>query len=699
MACLCAVTVGVFHRGLDGQWVRDDISLIQTNTYISDPALVGKALTSSFWTLSGAREEWNPVYSNVYRPVVTAAYIVQGRVFGIKPYGFHAVSLLLHLACVLLVWLWLRERLPGPPDWPKDVAVTLGAAVFALHPSRGEVVAWVSGSTDLWMTFFVLVALLVWNRRDVRRGAAPLVGALLGLAFLSKEAAIVVPVLLAADAWCLGPRPFPTKKLVTVGTVFGAVLLARHFVIPLTGVDAPKEASIETLRRSLSSLGHYVHLALTDWTPSVQVALRDALPGGEPYYAPWSVWAGAAMLALLIGLGITSLGRPRLRPWFADLLWFFLPLIPVLNIVDLRADALVSERFLYLPLLGLASLAARAMVPAFQSRSLVGKVCSGAIVAVVVAYAAITSVHVTHFRDEERLWTHELSVNPENHAAVKTLESVAWREGRWQEALAYDLRGYQIAVEARESRLAMEFLLRASRRVTIRTPDWDQAALVRLKQAYDDYLETNRFAFEAGQLRADMETSPEAARDVTATLGLFRFPRAVLWARTGHLAGATEQARAIVSDSPSHIEAWSLLTQLLMQREKWSEAEATLEEMKLQLPDHPGAAAIEARFEGAWAIAERPADTPAERAMRLAEVHAFLGARHTARLLLDPWVDEKPGDFALVMARAKLDVAERLFGPPRALLERGRDAASSTERERWDRALAELQMLERSPTP
>ena len=696
---LCIVTVGVFYSGLQGDWLRDDISLIRDNTYVSDPALAAKALTSSFWTMSGTDHAWNPVYLHVYRPVVTGAFIIQGQLFGMQPYGFHVVSLLLHLACVLLVWQWLQERLPGESSWPKDAAVTFGAGIFALHPSRGESVAWVSGSTDLWMTLFVLFGLLVWNRRNERPWMAPLSGLLFGLAFLSKETAILVPALVALDAWCLDRGSFPAKKLGGMVAVFGGLVLARTLVVPLTRGAGAAELYPAAVRRATSSLGHYVHIAFTEWMPSVQVALRRALPGGEPFYEPWSVWVGAATVLLVVAVAGAALVRPKVRPWLADLAWFVVPLAPVLNIIDMEAYAMVSERFLYLPLLGVCSLVARATKPIFERPAPVRAVVAGAAIALLVSYGAVTAVHATHFRSAERLWTYELSVNPKNHAAVKSLEAIAWQNQQWDRALAYNLLGYEIAIEARESRLAMQFLLQAARRVMMRTPDFDQETLQRLRAAYDDYLETRRFSLATAAIRVDMETSEEATRDVVADLERFRFPRAEAWIRTGELEGALKQVRTIVSQHPAEAEGWSLLVQLLAQLGRWDDAGRALAELETRLPDHPATPRTEQHLRQAEALGTSRADTAKARALREAEVHAYYRAWHSARRALDPWVAQRPGDFEVVLARAKVDAAERRFDSAEALLVQGRASTAGDDRERWDGALSELRALRRAGAP
>ncbi|MCA9583679.1 MAG: hypothetical protein KC416_17900, partial [Myxococcales bacterium] len=207
--------------------------------------------------------------------------------------------------------------------------------------------------------------------------------------------------------------------------------------IPFHG-SATMVWSIDTGRRVLSTLGHYVALTAWPFEPSVQRALRHALPGGTPFFDPWSIWLGAGTLAVLLLLALGALRYRALRSPVADLTWFFLPLAPVLQVVDLQTYALVSERFIYFPLLGLAALLTR-VLPKATVPSIVG----GAIV--LGACAWTTATHTHHFKSEETLWRHELALRPQNHAALKTLAQIEWNRGNHETALDLDRRGFEAA--------------------------------------------------------------------------------------------------------------------------------------------------------------------------------------------------------------------------------------------------------------
>src|ERR1019366_10234774 len=72
-----------------------------------------------------------------YYPLLHSAFWIEHRIWGEWTPGYHALNILLHVACAWLVVL-LARRLAIPGAW-------LAGAVFALHPAGVEAGAWVSG--------------------------------------------------------------------------------------------------------------------------------------------------------------------------------------------------------------------------------------------------------------------------------------------------------------------------------------------------------------------------------------------------------------------------------------------------------------------------------------------------------------------------------------------------------------------------
>ena len=99
----------------------------------------------------------NPVADN-WHPVTVLSHMLDCQVFGLKPWGHHLTSLLLHALNAALVFLLLRAMTGA--TW-RSLFV---AALFAVHPLRVESVAWVAERKDVLSGFFGLLSLIFYAR-------------------------------------------------------------------------------------------------------------------------------------------------------------------------------------------------------------------------------------------------------------------------------------------------------------------------------------------------------------------------------------------------------------------------------------------------------------------------------------------------------------------------------------------------------
>jgi 4-amino-4-deoxy-L-arabinose transferase-like glycosyltransferase len=130
-----------------------------------------------------------------YRPVFTLWLMMNQQLFGGVFPWWHLTSLPLNICVIFLVYKLgvnvLKER------W----TAALAALLFAFHPIHVESVSYVSASTDLLVTLFLLIAFLSYSRFR-EQGASPgyFAAAVFtaALAMLSEETAAMFPWILIA---------------------------------------------------------------------------------------------------------------------------------------------------------------------------------------------------------------------------------------------------------------------------------------------------------------------------------------------------------------------------------------------------------------------------------------------------------------------------------------------------------------------
>ena len=152
-ALLVLVTIATFWPATRGDFVNYD-----DGPHVTANMQVQKGLT---W--ESLKWAWfNPVNCN-WHPLTVWSHMVDCQLFGLKPWGHHLTSVLLHALNAGLVFALLQ--LMTGAAWRS----LLVAALFALHPLRVESVAWVSERKDVLSGFFGLLSLIAYARYGQRR--------------------------------------------------------------------------------------------------------------------------------------------------------------------------------------------------------------------------------------------------------------------------------------------------------------------------------------------------------------------------------------------------------------------------------------------------------------------------------------------------------------------------------------------------
>ena len=293
---LAAVLVYASTLGHDFVW--DDRTILLAHEDLGDWSRVTETLTSNFFQESQERGDFD-----YWRPLVVLSHMLETSLFGRSAWGFHLVNVLLHATASMLVvglaLLWFERG--------RSTALLAGL-LFAVHPVHVEVVAWVSGRSDLLLGLFLLLALVADRRWALtRRVGWQLVslGAFAGALF-SKEAAVIFPALVAVRGFLEGPTETPPRfrALAAIRAAAPSLVLLGLYVwlrFLVVGAEAGAGGLAAGERLSLfwtwwSAFWLYTRLLV--WPASLSILHQVELLN-SPW--SWSVLAGLAVFLILVG--------------------------------------------------------------------------------------------------------------------------------------------------------------------------------------------------------------------------------------------------------------------------------------------------------------------------------------------------------------------------------------------------------------
>jgi len=429
------------------KFVYDDRGQILANIQVHYWRFVPHYFIERVWSFA-----YPGIPGNYYRPLFLLFLLLNYKIFGPYPAGWHLVSVTAQVGVTYFVYLVVR-RLTG------DFKTALIAAlIFGLDPVHIESVAWISGVTDPLVALFLLPSFLCylnWRDRTTHRRqwlAAAL--ALYGLATLSKETALILPIVVFVYEWIWQAEaekasrlrsaferartslvrvvPFVLLTLVYLVARWHAIGGLGHTMMPL---------SISTIIFTWPQLllFYFRHLV---WPFNLSVFYDVPYiktPGFESFFLPLAVLVALGLLAwvLLRRLGKTSPSDRRLVAFACA--WILIPFIPLLDLSVLPVGEIAHDRYLYLPSIGFAMLVAMAVrririgklrlfgVPAMQAST---------VLLLALVFGISTPLQDRYWANDLVLYGRGVEQTPQNKLARTNLGNAMGEEGRYAQSIA-----------------------------------------------------------------------------------------------------------------------------------------------------------------------------------------------------------------------------------------------------------------------
>lgn len=413
--------------------------------YILENPLIRSLTPKSVFTLFVT-----PEYAGNYHPLTLLALAIQRALFGDSPFGYHLVSLLLHLGVTFLAWRFTL-RLTG-----RVVAALAAGLLFGLHPLHVEPVAWLSDQKDLLYSLFFLTAADTYLRTRDEGDAGALhrrVLPLFLLALLSKALAVTLPLVLLLIDWHrdggIGRRALLAKvPLFALSLLFGVIAVnaqASAGAVTVAGPDGIVEKFL------YASAGYVLYIA--------KLAVPFGLSPWYPYHRelPAHYWAFPVIAALIAYAALRF--RRRFPEGLFGLAWYTVTVAPVLQLLQV-GNAAMADRYAYLPSLGIlvafGVYAARRLAPLLGSEEGAGADAGGrsgagrrdvsrartaaALLAIyVLTLGGMSAAQAGIWRDGTTLWTRVVERHPDSPAGWFNRGYARHAAGRFAEAVSdYD---------------------------------------------------------------------------------------------------------------------------------------------------------------------------------------------------------------------------------------------------------------------
>jgi tetratricopeptide (TPR) repeat protein len=542
-AVILIATFGAYLPALGGGFVWDDDAYVTANPLLTEP--------DGLWRIWFSKHT-----QSQYFPLVYTTLRLERALFGLDPFGYHVVNVLLHGLNALLAWAVLA-RLAVPGAW-------LAAAIFALHPVQVETAAWITELKNTQSTLFSLLALLAWlrftedDRERPQRFYALSLG-LYALALLSKTTACTLPAALVLVLWLRGRelgvrRWLEIAPFVVLGLAMGLVSIwwERH----LGNYGELYAVSLPWLERALvAPRALWFYLGKLVWPAALSFSYpRWELDPGDP--RQW-LWAAACIaLAAALWWGRRRLGRGPV----AAAAFYVATLSPMLGFVPLFTFyyAFVADHYQYLACLG--PIAWFAAVTSRLAPGLPGAVRGAAAAALLGLLAALTWQQAGAYRSHEALWRDVLAKNPESWMAHNNLGVLLKARGQREPAEAHFRQSVGFQPDNAEARFNLANLLADTGRAEQALEHYEVALRLRPEKAYYHW-HFARALLSLGRVEAAVAAYREAVRRdpdwFVSRMGL-----ALALEQQGHLVEAAEEYREVLRRDPEVRQATERLRAL-----------------------------------------------------------------------------------------------------------------------------------------
>lgn len=378
-AGLALISFLVFIPALQNGFVWDDEFYILKNPFL--PAF-------------NLKQIFTEIVSGNYHPLTILTLAIEYLFFGLRPFGYHLVNLLIHAGNVVLVFIALR-KLSG-----RNEVALVAALLSGIHPLHVESVAWASELKDVQYTFFFLSSYILYLDyvKQARQNLYWFSILCFAASLLSKAMAAPLPLVLLLTDYVMGRKMDRKALLDKVPYLLLAVVCGLVAIHAQHGAGADEATPFPFGQRIVFGA-----------EAALRYILKLMVPLAQSGYYPYPIRPGEAMpashylyvLLFVAGVAAVVYSLRHTRKIAFGLGFFLLTVALVLQLLPV-GEAMMADRYSYLPSVGLFYLAGEGFYVVYQGAYRQMAIITLSVLSLV--YAAKTYARCAVWKDELTFW-------------------------------------------------------------------------------------------------------------------------------------------------------------------------------------------------------------------------------------------------------------------------------------------------------
>lgn len=407
-----AISFCVYFNSINNNFLLDDHQIIENNSYIKNIKLLPKIFTANIYNFASDKE------TDYFRPVQVLSYALDYAFFGLKPFGYHLTSIILHAINCFLIYLLILIL------FNKSGLAFSGAVLYCVWPGHSSVVSYISGRADILVSIFMLLSMISFfdytKHRRIKSYFLTII--FFVLALFSRENSLILPLFILLLWFITKSEDRRVKFLVSSFFVIAAsYYLIRVYTKSFTPFWFSDVPIGFTLVNFIVIFEKYINLFIYPW----------------PLYlmrtTPFVKYLGITDIIFLLCLTffvIVLIFKDKKRIATFGFIWFLLAFLPVAKLMYFFSGrfATMAENWLYFPSIGFFVLAAYLL----SNHKMISRIT---IIMVLIYYGSLTILNNKNFRDDSVLYAHILKFSPDNTAIHMNLANLYYSKGDLEKSL------------------------------------------------------------------------------------------------------------------------------------------------------------------------------------------------------------------------------------------------------------------------